>query len=246
MKQYSVKCRAIRDHGKTRCMNPNCGKWVELYQEKTCPKCGKRTVERSDKKRCDDCRTLLDDGDPVCPLCGSKQRGIVELRSVNPENLTAFSHLLHGAQPGISLADCRKQCRSITTENPYRLSFVRRPEQIQPLIRNWTLLGGTAAACLRRETSRRPIVLLHSYNRQHEIEHARLLFQAIQKSDRSALTFGETAAILHRINKEEKPFRLCFTSGFDRIEAWVASWKKLGGTAVRSLEHRTDRANSFP
>ncbi len=239
MKQYPVKYRRVRDHRKTRCVNPNCGKWVELYREKFCPNCGKRSVERTDKQRCDSCQTRLCDGDPVCPLCGSKQRIIVELRSLSLENLTAFSHLLHEAKPGIPLAECRKQCRSITEENPFRLLLARRPEQIRPFIRNWNGLGGTAVACLPRETSQRPIVLVHSYNRRHEMEHARLLFEAIQKSDHSSLIFPETACILHRINREEKPVRLCFTSGFDQIEAWVDAWRSLGGTAVRSREHLT-------
>ena len=239
MKQYSVKYRSFRDHRETRCINPHCGKWVELYREKTCPNCGRRSIERADKRRCDECRSVLSDGDPVCPLCGSKQRTTVELRGINPENLTAFSHLLREAQPDLSLAECRKQCRGITKEDPYRLPFAGRPEQIRPFIRRWNTLGGEAAACLNRETSRRPVVLLHSYNRRHETEHARLLFEAIQKSDCSRMTFGEAAAVLHRINREEEPFRLCFTSGFDRIEAWTDAWRKLGGTAVRSGGDRT-------
>jgi hypothetical protein len=214
MKQYSVKNKCFRDHRKTRCINPRCGKWVELYREKNCP-------------------------DAVCPLCGSKQRAIVELCSLRPENLAAFSHLLHEAQPAVSLSECRKQCRGISKDNPYRLQLAGRPERINPLIQKWNLLGGTAVACLARETSRRPIVLLHSYNRRHETEYASLLYEAIQKSDHASLTFGETVEILHRINGEEKPVRLCFVTDFDRIDAWVDAWRKLGGTAVRSGEYRT-------
>ena len=80
-------------------------------------------------------------------------------------------------------------------------------------------------------------MLVHSYNRRHEMEHARLLFEAVQKSTLSPMTFGETTAILHSILKTGQPFRLQFTADFDRIEEWVASWKRLGGTAVRSQEH---------
>lgn len=65
MKQYSVKNKCFRDHRKTRCINPRCGKWVELYREKNCP-------------------------DAVCPLCGSKQRAIVELCSLRPETWQRF------------------------------------------------------------------------------------------------------------------------------------------------------------
>jgi RNA polymerase subunit RPABC4/transcription elongation factor Spt4 len=238
MKQYPVKSKRFRNHRETRCVNPHCGKWVELKREKICPKCGKRSVERADKKRCDECGALLRNGDTVCPLCASKQRTIVEMRAISSDNLTAFAHLLHEAQPGMSLAECRKQCQSITEEDPYRLLFAGRPDRIQPFLRNWNSLGGTAAACLERETSRRPIVLLRSYNRWHEKEHARLLFEAVQKSDRPWLTFGETVCILHGINGAEEPVRLCFTSDFDRIEAWVDAWRNLGGTAVRSREHR--------
>ncbi len=238
MKQYPVKYRRVRDHKGTRCVNPHCGKWVELYREKICPKCEKRFVARADKRRCDECWTMLLDGDPVCPLCGSKQRSTVELRGVNPENLTAFSHLLHEARPWLSLTECRKKCRDITKESPYRVSFARRPDQIQDFIRRWNMLGGTAVNCLDRETSQQPVVLLHSYNRQHEMEYARLLFEAVQKSDHPSLSFGETVSILHRINKEEIPVSLCFISGFDTIDAWVDAWRSLGGTAVRSSEHR--------
>ena len=238
MKRYAVKYRPVRDHGQTRCVNPHCGKWVELYREKTCPGCGKRFTARADKQRCDECHTMLEDGDAVCPLCGSKQRTVVELRGLSDGNLTAFSHLLHEALPGISLAECRKQCRSITMENPYRLPFDGRPEKIRNFVRRWNALGGTAAACLGRETSRRPVVLLRSYNRLHEAEHARLLFEAVRKSEHPSLTFAETMQILHSINRAENPIRLCFATGFDGISAWVNAWRKLGGTAVRSGEHR--------
>ena len=119
------------------------------------------------------------------------------------------------------------------------MSFAKRPERIQPFIRDWNKLGGTAVACLARETSQRPVVLLRSYNRQRETEHARLLFEAVKKSDRPSLTFGETVSILHRLHQDKTPVRLCFTSDFDRIEGWVAAWRRLGGTAVRSLEHMT-------
>lgn len=237
MKQYPVKYRRVRDHRGTRCVNPHCGKQVELYQEKTCPNCGKRSIERFGKMRCDDCNALLLNGDRVCPLCGSKQRTIVELRAISPENLTACVHLLHQARPSMSLAECRKICLCITTENPCRLSFAGKPEQIQPFIRDWNALHGTAVACLTRETSRRPIVLLHSYNRRRDTEHARLLFKATRRSDLASLSFGETVQILHGINGSEKPYRLRFTSDFDQIDAWVAAWRSLGGTAVRSIEH---------
>ena len=239
MKQYPAGTKKFRDHRKNRCVNPHCGKWMELYLEKNCPNCGKRSVERADKRRCDDCHALLVNGDPVCPLCGSKQRTIVELRGVVPENLTAFSHLLHEAQPSVSLKECREKCRTITVESPYRLSFGKKPEQIQPFLQRWKGLGGTAAACLIRETSKRPIVLLRSFNRRREAEHARLLVEAMRKSNRSTLTFGEIACILHSINREEKPVSLCFTSDFDRIDAWVEAWRSLGGTAVRSPAHIT-------
>ena len=239
MKQYPVKYKSIRDHRKARCVNPHCGKWMDLYQEKTCPTCGKRSVERVDKIFCDHCHTRLLTGDWVCPLCGSKQRTTVELRGVNPQNLKAFSRLLQEVQPNTSLAECRKQCRNITEETPYRLSFAGRPEQIQPFVQRWMSLGGVAKACLDRETSLRPFVLVHSYNRLHEFEHARLLFKAIQKSDRSSLSFEETVVILHSLHKEEKPLRLCFLSDFDQMDAWVAAWRNLGGTAVHSREHQT-------
>lgn len=237
MKPYSVKFRHVREFTGARCINPCCGKRVKLNREKICPNCGKRSVESADKERCDDCHALLDSGDYVCPLCGSKQRFIVELRSFSPENLTACAHLLHKGRPSMSLAECRKQCRRITTENPYRLSFFGKPEQIRPFIRDWNALQGTAVACLGRETSRRPVVLIHSYNRQNTSEHARLLLDIARKSDFAALTIEKAIAVLHGINKAEKPFRLRFTSDFDRIEAWVAAWRKLGGTAVRSPEH---------
>lgn len=237
MKQYPVRYKQVRDDRKTRCINPHCGKWVEMYQEKTCPECGKHSVVRSGINRCDGCHTLLPEGDAVCPLCGSKQRFIVELRGLDPENLTACVHLLHKAQPALSLAECREQCRSITAENPFRVSFAGKPEQIRPFIRDWNALRGTAAACLGHETSRRPIVLIRSYNRKRTTEHVRLLIDAIRRSDLSSLTFEDTVAILHDIIRTGKPFELRFVSGFDRIDAWVAAWRKLGGTAVRSPQH---------
>lgn len=237
MKPYPVKYRQVRNHMETRCVNLHCGKWIGWYREKICPNCGRRSVERADKRRCDDCKALLTDGDMVCPLCGGKQRTVVELRGLRLENLTAFTHLLHDYQPSVSLAECRKRCRGITPENPYRLSFARHPERIRSLIQAWNALDGLAVACLPRETSRRPVVLLRSYNSRRTIEHARLLFEAVQKSDRSRLTFGQTVEILHSINRSEKPIRLRFTSDYDHIEAWVAAWRNLGGTAVRSLEH---------
>ena len=237
MKQYPVKYRQIRTCMRTRCVNPHCGKWMLPLQEKTCPNCGKWSIERADKQRCDDCLTLLRNGDLVCRFCGGKQRTIVELRGLRPENLTAFAHLLHDGQPSVSLADCRRLCRSMTAENPYRLSFAQKPERIRPFVQAWNALGGTAEACLPRETSRRPIVLLRSYNARREMEHLRLLFAAVQKSDRSPLTFGETAEILHSVNVSDVPIRLRFTSDFDHIDAWVAAWNSLGGTASRSLEH---------
>ena len=235
MKPYPVPYKPVRNHRETRCVV--CGRWAPPHQEKTCPGCGKRAVVRADKQRCDACNALLQNGDPACPLCGGKQRTVVELRAVSPEQLTAFAHLLHEGQPSVSLAECRKQCRTITPENPYRLSFARRPEQIRPFLRAWRDLGGTAAACLPRETSRRPVVLLRSYNTLRTREYARLLYEAVQKSDRPSLTFGETVAVLHSVNGSEQPVRLRFTSGFDRIDAWVAAWRSLGGTAVRSPEH---------
>ena len=234
-----VKYRKIRGGDKTRCVNPHCGKWVELYQEKFCPRCEKRTVDRADRQRCPNCSTMLQSGDMVCPLCGSKQRTTVELRSVPKENLTACSHLLQEAQPSLSLTESRSLCREIREENPYRVSFASHPEKIHPFLQRWEQLGGKAAACLARETSRRPVVLLRSYNRLRQNEHARLLFEAVQKTDLSSLSFGETVSLLYGINREEKPVRLVFTSGFDQIEAWIAAWRKLGGTAVRSSEHLT-------
>ena len=237
MKPFPVKYRCVRDHKGTRCVNPHCGKWVELYQEKICPKCGKRSVERADKQRCDDCQALLTNGDRVCPLCGSKQRLIAELRGINPENLTACAHLLHKAQPSMSLAECRKQCRNITAETPYRLSFAGRPEQIRPFIRDWNALQGTAVACLSHETCRRPVVLIRSYNCRNTSGHVNLFSEAIRKSDLAGLSSGEATAILHSINKLKKPFRLCFTSDYAHIDAWVTAWRNLGGTAARSPEH---------
>ncbi len=235
MKPYASKYRKVRDHRQTRCIH--CGRWIDLLREKTCPKCGKRSLARADKRCCDDCHTRLTDGDFVCPFCGSKQRPIVELRGLKTENLTAFAHLLHDGQPSVSLAECRKRCRSITAENPYRLSFHKKAGRIKPFIQAWNALGGTAVACLPRETSRRPIVLLRSYNTRRDIEHARLLFEAVQKSDRPWLTIGETFQILHSIHQSETPIRIRFTSDFDHIDTWVASWRSLGGTAVRSHEH---------
>ena len=235
MKSSSIHCTQASGFMGTRCVI--CRKKTEMYQEKTCPRCGKRSVGRAEKQRCDNCHAMLLSGDQVCPLCGGKQRTIVELRGLRLENLTAFAHLLHDGQPSVSLSECRKQCRTITTENPYRLSFRKKTDQIRPFIRAWITLGGTAVACLPRETSRRPIVLIRSYNVLRTKEHIRLLLEAIQKSASSSLTFGQTMEMLHSINLSEKPTRLCFTSDFDQIDAWVAAWKKLGGTAVRSLEH---------
>ena len=237
MKPYPVKYRSVRDHGKTRCINPHCGKWTDLYQEKTCPQCGKISVVRADKRRCDDCNTLLIGGDPVCPLCGTKQRFIAELRSIDPENLTACAHLLHQAQPSMSLAECRKQCRSITAENPFRVPFTRKPEQIRPFLREWNALQGTAAACLGYETCRRPIVLIRSSHRRHTVEHVRLLSDAVRKSSCPSMAFGDIIAVLHDILRTGEPYRLRFTEDFDHIDAWVAAWRRLGGTAVRSPEH---------
>lgn len=147
MKPYPIKYRPVRDHNKeTRCVH--CGRWMELLQEKTCPKCGKWSLVRADKRCCDDCLTELKNGDLICPFCGSKQRTIVELRDIAPENMTAFAHLLHDAQPSVCLSECRRKCRSITTGNPYRLSFNKKPGQIKPFIQKWNALGGTAVACL--------------------------------------------------------------------------------------------------
>ena len=235
VKPYPVKFRRIRDHRYIRCFN--CGKHVELYLEKTCPKCGKRSIERPGQTRCGVCNSFYVNGDQVCPLCHGKQRIIAELRGVNPENMTAFAHLLHDAQPSMNLAECKRQCRYITTENPYRISFAKKPGQMKPFLRAWNALQGTAAACLYRETSRRPIVLLHSYDCRRDVEYAHLLFQMIKKTNLAALNFGETVELLHDINNREKPFRLRFTSDFDHIDAWVAAWRKLGGTAARSGEH---------
>ena len=237
MKPYPIKYKHVRVHRKTRCINPRCGKWVELCQEKICPRCGKRSIVRSDKRFCDDCHAWLQTGDPVCPLCGSKQRFVVELRSLKRENLTACAHLLHKALPAMSLEDCRKQCRSITSENPFRVSFAGKPEQIRPFVRDWNELQGTAVPCLGRETSRRPIVLIHSYNRKHTIEHAQLLLDASRKSNDPSLTFEEVITILHDIIRTGKPYSLHFVQDFDQIESWVAAWKRLGGTAVRSMRH---------
>lgn len=90
MKPYASKYMKVRDHRQTRCIH--CGRWVDLLREKTCPKCGKRSLARADKRCCDDCHTRLTDGDFVWPFCGSKQRPIVELRGLKTENLTAFAH----------------------------------------------------------------------------------------------------------------------------------------------------------
>lgn len=229
--------RRVHDHGDDiRCSNAHCGKWVELYQEKTCPKCGRRSVERAGKTYCDQCSVSLLDGDLVCPLCGSKQRSIAELRRVNPEKLTAYAHLLHEAQPSLSLAACKERCRGITRENPYRVSFDKKTGMLRSFIRHWNEMGGIAAACLPRETSRRPVVLLRSFNRAHEAEHARLLYEAIRKSELAPLKYGETVALMHEINRSETPIRLKFEKDFDHIEAWVAAWRKLGGTASRAYE----------
>ena len=237
MKPYPIKYKRVRDCRKTRCINPHCGKWVELYQEKICPRCGKRSIVRSDKEFCDDCHVRLHPGDPVCPLCGSKQRFVVELRSLKQANLTACAHLLHKALPAMSLEECRKQCRSITSENPFRVSFAGKPEQIRPFIREWNELQGTAVPCLNYETSRRPTVLIHSYNRKCTIEHARLLLDASRKSNHPSMTFEEAVTILHDIIRTGKPYSLNFVQDFDQIESWVAVWKSLGGTAVRSMRH---------
>ena len=235
MRKSPIKYKPVRDHSKTRCVH--CGKWMELYREKTCPKCGRVSVERANKKFCDDCHAILESGNPVCPFCGSKQRTIVELRSLELKNLTAFAHLLHEGKPSMTIKECREVCRGITQDNPYRLFFKRKVNQIQPFIQAWNALGGTAACCLSRETSRRPIVLLHSYNAQHKMEHARLLYEVIQKSGRSMITETELMRMLYRVNKKEQPTSIRFTSDFNRIEAWVAAWRRLGGTAVRSQEH---------
>lgn len=236
MKPYPVKYRPIiRDYRNKRCFT--CGKWVMLKQEKTCPKCGKRSITMPGRTRCRDCGSVHVNGDLVCPLCNGKQRTIAELRGVNPENMTAFAHLLHDAQPSVSLAECKRQCRSITTENPYRLSFAKKPDRMKPFLQAWNALHGVAAACLDHETSRRPVVLLHSYNCRRDVEYARLLFKMIKQTEHAALSYGETVELMHGINRGEKPFRLRFTSGFDHIEAWVAAWRKLGGTATRSSEH---------
>ena len=239
MKPYPVKYRRISrpDPWESRCVNPCCGYRGEMDREKTCPVCGKRSVGRAGGTRCG-CGAAMEDGDPVCPRCGSKQRTVAELRGLDPENLTAFTHLLHRAQPSVSLAECRETCRRITAENPYRLSFAGHPEKIRPFIRDWNALRGTAAACLDRETSRRPVVMVRTYNRRREAEHLRLLLEAFRKSDFPSPSQEAAAAVLHRLNGAEQPFRLCFTSGFDGIGAWVAAWKSLGGTAVRSPEHR--------
>lgn len=221
----------------TRCVV--CGRRTVMYLEKTCPRCGKRSVVRADALRCGSCHAkFLQGGDKVCPLCGGKQRTVVELRGLKPENLTAFAHLLHEGQPTVSLKDCRKQCKTITWENPYRLSMSRKPERIRPFIQAWNALGGTAAACLPRETSRRPVVQIRSYNTLRTREHARLLFEAVQKTDRAPMTLGGTMEMLHSVHQAEKPVALCFQSDFDHIDAWIAEWKKLGGTAVRSREYR--------
>ena len=237
MRKYPVKYRHVRDWSKTRCINPNCGKWVELYQESYCPHCGKRTAERAGKGRCEDCGTLLQHGDMVCPFCGSKQRTIVEMRSIRMENLTEFAHLLWEAQPELSVSECRSICRNMTEETPYRISLATHPEKIRPLLQRWNQMGGKAAACLPRETSQRPIVLLRSYNYVRQEEYARLLFRMIQQTTFSTFTYGETVALLHRINRDEKQVRLFFTSGYDQIGTWVEAWRKLGGTAVRLARH---------
>ena len=208
MKPYPVRYKCVRNHRKTRCVNPHCGKWVDIPAD-----------------------------NPVCPLCGSKQRLMVELRGLKPENLTACAHLLHQARPDMDLAECRKQCRSITAENPYRLSFAGKPERIRPFVREWNALQGSAAACFEHETGRRPVVLIRSYNRKHTKEHARLLSEAFRKTDLSSMDFGETVAVLHGIIRTGKPYRLQFTSDFDHIDEWIAAWRSLGGTAVRSMEH---------
>ena len=237
MKPYPVKYRPIkRDYRTIRCFI--CGKWVEMKQEKYCPKCGKRSIGSSGETRCGVCNLLHVNGDLLCPLCHGKQRNIAELRGVNLENMTAFAHLLHDAQPSMSLADCKRKCRTITIENPYRLSFAKKPDQMKPFLQAWNALQGMAAACLYRETSRRPIVLLHSYDCRRDVEYAQLLFDMIKKTELAALNYGETVALLHNdINNWDKPFRLRFTSDFDHIDAWVAAWRKLGGTATRSGEH---------
>ena len=237
MEQYYVRYMRKSNKG-LRCVNPSCRKKMEPREEKYCPKCGKWSVENPYKRRCDDCGKLLVSGDRICPLCGSKQRQIVELRRVNPENLTTLTHLLQEVCPRFSLARCREICRGITVENPYRVLFAGRMEQMRPFIQTWNAYGGMAVPCLSRETSQRPVVVLRSYNRRQENAHARLLYEAIRKSDRPTLSFGDTVAMLHGLLKDKKPVSICFTTDFDRIDAWVAEWKKLGGTAVRSSEHR--------
>ena len=220
MRKYSVKYRPIRDHRTTRCIH--CGSWMQLQPENYNQNHEKGSVMSRDL---------------VCPFCGSKQRTIVELRSLKSENLTAFAHLLHEGNPSLRIRECRELCRGITADNPYRLHFGRKTGQIQSYIQAWKALGGTAVACLPRETSRRPVVVLHSYNAKHTTEHARLLYEAIQKSDRSKMTKTEVIWMLHCINDAEQPVTIRFTSDFNHIEAWVAAWRKLGGTAVRSQEH---------
>ena len=235
MKSMPIRNRSFLHGDEIRCAV--CGRQVTPHQEKTCPRCGKRSVQRTGAARCEECHSLLLDGDMVCPLCGGKQRTVAEVRAIVPEKLTAFAHLLHEGQPSLSVAECRKRCRTVTPENPYRLTFAHNPEKIRPFLRAWRELGGTAAACLPRETSRRPVVLLRSYNTLREREYVRLLFEALQKSDRPAQSFGEAAVILHSVNGAQEPARLRFASDFDRIEAFVAAWRSLGGTAVRSPEH---------
>ena len=264
MKKYPVKYRPVRDYSKTRCVH--CGKWMIPYIEKKCLNCGKVSLRRAPAgpfssgrapagtfslgimpaeifslgitHYCDDCHSMqFVNGAAVCPLCGSKQRTIVELRSLEPENLTAFAHLLHEGIPSRSIRVCREICRGITADNPYRLNFSRKESLIRPFIQEWKALGGTAAACLPWETSRRPFVIIRSYNAQRTREHAGLLYEAIRKSDLRMLTKTEIMRMLYRVNKREQPIRIRFISDFNRIEAWVAAWRKLGGTAVRSMEH---------
>ena len=236
MNPYSTKSSRL-SRGRMHCINPHCRKWSDLYCEKICPRCGKRSVMPAGRQRCDHCSTMLISRDVVCPLCGSKQRTTVELRGIHPGKLTAFTHLLREAKPGLSLDACRSICRNCTKENPFRISFANCPDRIRPFLQKWHDLGGTAAACLDRETSTRPIVLLRSYNCRHPSEHMKLLFQAVRKTTLGALSHEETARLLHSVNREDLPCRLVFTSGFDEIDAWVAAWRKLGGTAVHSSEH---------
>lgn len=56
MKPYISKYRKVRDHKQTRCIH--CGRWVDLLGEKTCPKCGKLSLIRSDKQCCDNCHNV--------------------------------------------------------------------------------------------------------------------------------------------------------------------------------------------